>query len=743
MLVPYVPGKTYIPRLPVSINYKWKRRTLYHNEVISFDTETTTFFETSPGIYTSEKYTTPQQRESAISTIAIVYLWGFRVGDIKYFGRTREDLIKFINEFSKVNPERKHIFIHNLNFDFCFVNDIFNIDYTDRDPLIARAKHAPLRIVCENAYILHDSLALCNMSLAKVGKTYNLTQKLKGNVDYTEARTPNTILTPKEYEYFEHDLDIVYEYIKQEWLSQNYNLETMPITQTGVPRSQVKKILNDRNYLRHQRAMSPKSIEEYKMLREVFAGGVSHANFMYTTTDNNRKTVHNVTSCDRASSYPTEIVTRKFPNSRPVRVNAFDENDDYGYILLVKYQNLRAITAWDYISYSKCHDQPINAIVDNGRVAAAESLTIRITNIDYQIIKSVYEYDNIEFLEIHRYEMDYLPLPFVQYVLELYNNKTKLKRSDPALYMRSKQILNSIYGMTVTDIVRENIIFKDGDYFSEYEFMDEDQIAESMNKKLADDRPVIPYAMGIFVTAYARQALYEPIIHENPDGTFEGIANDAIYTDTDSIKFINADKNMKYIDLYNDKMLKRLHDTAKARNLPYELFAPLDPDGNPHPLGVFENETKSFATEFMTMGAKKYCYKTADGVFHYVIAGLQKSYIDQNGEHDTMHDFDDFTVDKSIANGRTNYRYDNEQPLGVVLTDYQGTTYRNEYRRGVSMWRTSYTFSLSTSYEDFLTSELITEFEQHNYNAITSPFAVMNQWGHNDETSKNSKIETA
>ena len=41
-------------------------------------------------------------------------------------------------------------------------------------------------------------------------------------------------------------------------------------------------------------------------------------------------------------------------------------------------------------------------------------------------------------------------------------------------------------------------------------------------------------------------------------------------------------------------------------------------------MGVFENEKKSEAIEFKTMGAKKYAYRTLDGKLHITIAGVNK-----------------------------------------------------------------------------------------------------------------------
>ena len=53
------------------------------------------------------------------------------------------------------------------------------------------------------------------------------------------------------------------------------------------------------------------------------------------------------------------------------------------------------------------------------------------------------------------------------------------------------------------------------------------------------------------------------------------------------------------------------------------LYA-VDPNGKYHYMGVFEDEKKSEAIEFKTLGAKKYAYRTLDGKLHITIAGVNK-----------------------------------------------------------------------------------------------------------------------
>ena len=726
MMIRYESNKTELPIMPVTICGSGEKRNAYCAAVITLDTETTTFFRVG-GEWKSEKYTTEKERKDCKDYIGIVYVWQININGIKYYGRTRDELINLFDILNKINPAVKVIYIHNLNYDYSFISDILPVN-----DLVARAKMSPLRIKTEYNIELRDSYALSNMSLASIAKSYNYGKKLVGDLDYTEARLPNTPLTEKELEYCEQDIEILYQYIYNQWyLPYHGDYTQIPLTQTGVARRAIKDILfKDKKYIKKQKQIKPATINEYKLLRDAFMGGVAHANYLYSNTK--FEPIPDVWSYDRASSYPSEMVTRKFPcgkfiplNDPEKNLNIYDEN--YCEIVTIKYHNITAETAWSYISNSKCK-QLSGETIDNGRIIKADILTITITNIDMQIINALYRYDEAEILSAYIAPADYLHIDYVKKVLELYGNKTKLKKSDPALYMHSKQILNSLYGMMVTDIVREEVSFDNnsGEWCTEYENLSDDEIQKLMLQKLNDNKPFINYSAGVFVTAFARQALFAPLMSIDPrTKVVDGIGNDVIYTDTDSLKIVNNEKNKHFIEDYNVKMLERLHKAARDLNLPYELFAPKDPAGKPHPLGVFECEGK-YET-FATMGAKKYVYRK-NGDFGFTVAGLQKSYVDETGEHLTMQSEQEFYSGSAIEHGRTNYVYTTSQ-LHDKLIDYMGNVWYNDYERGVAMWRTTYTFSVSKDYALILkqVAERIGEYENRMYNKVTSPFSIINE----------------
>jgi hypothetical protein len=160
--------------------------------------------------------------------------------------------------------------------------------------------------------------------------------------------------------------------------------------------------------------------------------------------------------------------------------------------------------------------------------------------------------------------------------------------------MKSKNKLNSIYGMMAQDPVKQTIDFIDDLFIERTE--SEEQLLMASNKKA-----FLCYQWGVWCTAHSRYRLEEGI----------RIAQDGfIYCDTDSVKYIG---NVDWTEYNKERIRDSKHTGAEAT----------DPKGEKHYMGVYEQETPYY--EFATLGAKKYCYReTPDGDLHITIAGVTK-----------------------------------------------------------------------------------------------------------------------
>ena len=269
-------------------------------------------------------------------------------------------------------------------------------------------------------------------------------------------------------------------------------------------------------------------------------GGFTHSNPYYTGI-----TLENVGSIDLTSSYPSVMCAELYPMSRPkeLQPESYDELKQlvktYCIVLDVKFLGLKNILGYEsYISESKCKNL-IGATINNGRVYEADELTITLTDVDLQIIERVYSWDKIALKNVMGFRKAYLPKAIIESILNLYQDKTTLKgvQGKEVEYLLSKGMLNSVYGMSVTDIVKDNAIYNEENW--DFEKVD---IAEEIEKYNGSKNRFLYYAWGIYVTAYARRNLWTGIL---------AVGKDYIYSDTDSIKVLNYENHKPYVEAYN------------------------------------------------------------------------------------------------------------------------------------------------------------------------------------------------
>lgn len=99
------------------------------------------------------------------------------------------------------------------------------------------------------------------------------------------------------------------------------------------------------------------TLHVFELLREAFRGGDTHANRFYVG-----KILDNVGSYDRESSYPYELVNKKFPLTK-FRETTDDiktllsNSEKFGYVFRVRLEHVE-LKKWHqpYISFSKCRN---------------------------------------------------------------------------------------------------------------------------------------------------------------------------------------------------------------------------------------------------------------------------------------------------------------------------------------------------------------------------------------------------
>ena len=534
---------------------------------------------------------------------AFMYIWQVCIEGNVVFGRRWEELQEFmekvVNAYKLSEEERVVVYVHNLSFEFQFIQDYFN--FTDVFAMASRsiltAKTAHLEFRC--------SYKLSNMSLAKFIENTPNTLHYKGvdDLDYATVRTPDTQLTEVEYGYCFNDVKGLYECVME--LLKEDNIATIPLTSTGYVRRDCRNAMNKNKNNRKMFLRSRLTLLQYKLLRECFRGG-NTASDRYLTN----LILKIVGSYDLSSSYPFQMIAREYPLGKwnygviPDIKTLEEYNSKYCTIARYTFKNirLRDEKPIPYIPQSKCLALGDNREIYNGRILHADFLTISMTNIDYDIVKEQYDYDEVAVEEFHYSRKGLLPKELRDTIMYYFEKKSELKGDEEHYYeyMKSKNKLNSIYGMTVTNILNTEIEYHDGEYTEKK--MTEEEMQEALDKYYKNHRSFLNYSWGVFVTAYARRELEDGL-------NIAGL--DTIYCDTDSVKFIgNHDREF---EAYNE----RLNKECEERGI--KNYAEVN--GKRFYMGIFDKE-KGY-DEFITLGAKKYAF-LQNGKLGITVSGLSK-----------------------------------------------------------------------------------------------------------------------
>lgn len=619
-------------------NPKTKNKTEYVDVISAFDIETTRIKEIEQ---------------------SVMYVWQWAFGTVEtgceyvVIGRTWEQFEKFKRDILvHLKPEQKMVcFVHNLSYEFCWLRGLWRFEPEDvfavKPRKILRANMGNLEFRCS---YLHS-----NMSLKTYLKKMQVEhQKQSGaEFDYSKQRFPWTPLEDKEIPYIVNDVAGLVEAIGAEMAHDGDNLYTFPLTSTGYVRRDAKQAMRQvaRGFVSGQLP----TLDVIELAREAFRGGNCHANRYFTNRTiralreklPDGTEAYNIHAADRSSSYPDIVCNCKFPVSS-FQPHPFHELEDVldlierrGRAVLMRckiwgVELQREEWGCPYLSRDKCRSIR-EAEYDNGRILQAEYLETSITDLDLKIIAKEYTWKHIEFTDVYSARYGYLPRPLVELTIKYYRLKTELKnvKGQEVLYTKSKNKLNSIYGMMAQWVLKELLVYlqdadgETGQLFEEqgkynaHLLKEELGVDELTDEQLADihaelrgealekyyKRAFLLYQWGVWVTAWARYRLEEGI------ELAHGAGADFLYCDTDSVYYIG------FIDWdrYNKA---RIADSKRSG-----AYA-TDPRGETHYMGVYERDHDLY--EFRTMGAKKYVKCEApDSPLIATISGVVKE--DENG----------------------------------------------------------------------------------------------------------------
>lgn len=650
----------------------------YSNDIFTFDIECTSAWIENGKIIGYRKGEENEYWNDLIP-IALCYIWQFSVNGEVYYGRELTDFLKVLSDLP--SDVKIIIWVHNLSYEFQFLCNIL----TWKD-VFARTPHKPMKCT-SNEYPnieFRCSYMLTRLSLDSWGKQLGVS-KMTGDLDYDVIRTPKTVLTDKEMKYCEQDCKVVDAGIRY-YLKKYKKQRKIPLTQTGTVRKEVKDILTaDKQYVRMIKKLVPDRPSEYARLQQIFAGGYTHANQMYAGKLINELIEH----YDFASSYPTVMIAEKYPMTKWYYngINEIDENkfDDMAFIFYLKFYNIESVSFNTYIQSSKVTGKKMD--FDNGRVIRAEYLEMYVTEQDYITICNNYTWDKMEVVRVWQCKKDYLPRPFLEYILQLYANKTELKdvQGMEDLYLQSKQYINSMFGMCVTALIQSDVDFANGEWNIK-PLTEEDVLKKLIKLSDYHDREkhyFLSYSWGCWVTAYARRNLWKCIEHCD---------HDVLYCDTDSI-FVRGKQDFSW---YNNEITEKLRKACEIRELDFEKTRPYTPKGKQKPLGVFDKEDD--CSQFKTLGAKRYVERrVSDNKLHLTVSGINKGAVDLlNDDINNFADGFDFNKDADCVTKKL-LTYLDDIPDCVYPDGYKST-----YKHGINMRNAGYVLSMTDEYKNLI-----------------------------------------
>ena len=355
--------------------------------------------------------------------------------------------------------------------------------------------------------------------------------------------------------------------------------------------------------------------------------------------------------------------------------------------MTVQFKELRRRWAHSIESKSKVIDirgsKKTPIVYDNGRVAQAGSVTVMLTNIDFEMYKLFYTWESFDVVDFQISERGYLPTFIRKVLAKYYKLKAQLKKSgqqDSNEYVIAKQKVNSFFGMMVTRIELDKVTYDN--VLQAWEVAEKELDFSEEIKSLF----LLPQ-WGIFVTALARKSLLTmtaEITKLIGDGSGESGAG-VIYNDTDSIKVYDPEGKAKQaIDAYNARIEER---RAAARLTSAEF------DG----LGQFDFE--AHYDRFKTLGAKRYLTEE-HGKIKATIAGLPKqSILNVEGDPFEAFDMDGMLLDADVSLKKT-ISYNDKHSEALV----NGELMQEESSAGI--YDISFTMNLDKVYYAIVTEGL-------------------------------------
>lgn len=641
---------------------------------------------------------------------AFVYHIQIMINGSYIYCRDMRLLVPFFRELARVIKSMKAkkkqpkliIWAANLSHEYAFFKrQLAELGVSE---LFAKKERQPLKIVVCDCIEFRECIGLFGHSLEDIAKKHTKTQKLKGDLDYSLIRTPDTPIKKapeaghqySEYQYMRNDVAILDELSEVAFREFTDKGLKIPMTSTGILRQECKSMIS---VVRFEEIVNSKLMpiteHDYFMQRKyMYAGGLSGTSPIYAG-----RFISRSKCADIVSDYPAQMNHHLFPagelrETAPQNITKIRSK----FRIMMFVCDLRAKTSHSVLSkhkvinfendkYCRGIGKARAAIVLNGKVWSANNVCLLLNNTELKGLQELYNFRNIRLLRLwyfteKRKAPYYLRKCMNKYYLQKQELKAEIEaleaelkaESDPAKetklrelkirYKIVKGMVNSFYGMACTRLY--DCIFKWSDA--------EEDIREAAAEKSYDVQRehvwLNPY-IGYWTTSYARCILFH-YIAKYPELILQ--------YDTDSLYFITEPSEVK---LGRDRsctaaeLIEALEDDLRAYSaMMYEkndrIFK-----GDKHfrTLGSWDIDAEE-NTGFKGLGAKRYLVRLANGKLKPTVAGMTKSsfihYIEETGKDPFRVFNENMTLDRMISEKLASRYCDAKELTQVRVTDYTG-----------------------------------------------------------------------
>lgn len=444
-------------------------------------------------------------------------VWAWGIVSISDNNRIKigTDLDKFMEMLPLLkNPE---IYFHNLGFDSGFLFDWLlknGFEYSEKgrkntfSAVISETNTIyKIEIVYERyekgikKATFYDSYKKLPFPVSVIGKAYNL-EIAKGEIDYKKYREIGYELSDQEKEYVKLDILVVAQALKFQ-----FDDGLVKMTTGSDALSIFKKTIGLKTF----RACFP--ILDYDTddyIRNAYKGGFTFVSPRFKGKKLGEGSVYDVNSL-----YPSMMRFEELPISEPKLFYGKYERDPY-YPLYIQEIVVEFQVKKDHIPTIQKHG--LGWAKDTEYLEETkEPVRLYLSNVDLKLFLDHHTVHYIEYVKGYKFQST--KGIFDKYI----DHYMKIKENTKgAIQQNAKLLLNSLYGKFATnpDITGKSVE------------MGSDGIVKYIKKEQEFREPVYT-AMGVFITAYARNMTIR---------TAQSVYDRFVYADTDSIHLIGKDK---------------------------------------------------------------------------------------------------------------------------------------------------------------------------------------------------------